>query len=1783
MRNFKRWAAIFLSASMLLPNNMMTPKAMAASQQEAEGTELAVLQEDAGAKEAYAKEGELYVANLDNLDEFETFRGAEAGTWSASNGVLRIDGGNGNKAIAKDKDFTDFAYEADVTVKESKDPDQNRREAQGGILFRASRSGHDHPDRYYGYYFCLNVKDQMVVLGRSSGDNWTEIATKKMTIKYGSTYRLKVTAYGNHITCYVDDNGSNYAKIDVIDNEHASGSVGARNWYSETEYSNMKVTSYQETALDENASYTNPLLNMCADPDILYHNGTYFLYPTNAGDANDDQGIKVYTSTDLVHWTEKGFAFRKGDGWGEGNFWAPDLIERDGVFYMYYVANERLCVATSDSPLGPFRQDEYKPMHADTPEIDAHVFYDEASGKYYIYFVRFDNGNVMFGAELNDDMHTIKEETVTRLFQADQGWDQDMGNINEGPFMLTKDGKYYLTYSGAHFQSINYGSAYAVADSPLGPFTKYQNNPIMKSNALAYGTGHHCITESPDGKELFMVYHSHHDLQNTEPRQLCIDRMQFTTDAEGNTVLEVKGPTVTPQAIPSGAVDVNNLIEFDKESLGEITVKAGTAVKDWGLPAQVGLVTSKGDAAAAYKADVTWDTSAYDPEDSEQQVLKVKGTATLPEGVENLGNIPLETELQVTVNENGEAPIRYKVEKLEAEHAALAGLARAVSNGAASGGMKVGYIDDTSSTVTFTLKAPQDGTYRVEVAADGDPAFPSPGHQYWVNGDTANAKQIRYQAAGFDNWILYPIEVELKKGKNTLTFTHSGREASFAELDYINFYTAYPKIKVTLGGKEWDGFDMDQFVYEQDVEDLSAIPEVGASVNDAVKDIFAVTVRQATKERPEALVAVSGSEGSGFEKRYTIRFLGAKTFNNPLVNYGADPFVTYQDGYYYYIRVKKDKSIWVSKAKELSRIGQVEPKMVYTPANGEPHSELWAPEIHFLNGKWYIYYAADYGNNYDHRMYVLESKTADAQGEYTFKGKAAPATDRWAIDQTVLEHNGQLYAIWSGWEGTENVDQRIYIAKMENPWTISGERVELSKPEYNWEKQGGTPTINEGPQVVKAPDGTVNILYSASGSWTDFYCLGRLTLKKDADPMEKSSWMKADQPVFEKNDSSTYSTGHACFTTSPDGKEDYIVYHATKNSGDGWNGRGVRTQRIYWNEDGTPDIGAALEYNARVNWPSGMQALEYLRLEAEDGVRQGNASVVETYNSSGGKKVSRLRAEGDQVVFSVNAKEAGNYKLYLGAAAGVENAGLSVKVNDAEAMDKAVVNFNASYTDRIVTDNWAGYEVEATLKQGENTITVGKSENLGTADLDYIEFDPCVKDGHQWEASVTIKEASCEEGGVAERQCGVCGIKEEMEVPALGHTGGSATCSKKAVCDRCKKEYGSIDSSKHGERETKDVKEPTCTEAGYTGDTYCKDCGAKLESGKEITPLGHTGGSATCSKKAICERCQKEYGEIDSSHHGETEIKDEKAAACTEAGYTGDTYCKDCGAKLKSGKEIAALGHKWDAGKVTKAATATKNGVMTYTCTVCKTTRTEAIPATGVPAVGTKLKVSSGSYQVTKNQTVMFTRAGKASKTVTIPATIKANGVTYKVTAIAANAFKGNKTVTKVTMGGNIKTIGKNAFYGCTKLKTVTIGKNVTVIGDGAFCKCTALTKVTIPSKVSRIGKKAFYGCKKLKSVTIGKNVTAIGDGAFYKCTALTKVTIPSKVSKIGKKAFYQCKKLKSISIKTKKLASKNVGSKAFQGIYAKAAIKVPKSKLKAYKKLLKARGVSSKAKILFK
>ncbi len=292
--------------------------------------------------------------------------------------------------------------------------------------------------------------------------------------------------------------------------------------------------------------------------------------------------------------------------------------------------------------------------------------------------------------------------------------------------------------------------------------------------------------------------------------------------------------------------------------------------------------------------------------------------------------------------------------------------------------------------------------------------------------------------------------------------------------------------------------------------------------------------------------------------------------------------------------------------------------------------------------------------------------------------------------------------------------------------------------------------------------------------------------------------------------------------------------------------------------------------------------------------------------------------------------------------------------------------------------------------------------------------------------------------------------------------------------------------------------------------------------------------------------------------------------------------------------EVSAEGsHKYGTAVIVVAATEDDEGTKKYTCVTCGYSYTEQYDLED-DETQEPLEVDEEfedeetqiTYMVTSvNSEIEFVEFANESKAeLTIPDTVTYGGVTYKVTSIADNAFKNHKKLKTVKMGDNIRTIGKNAFYGCKKLTNVTIGKNVTTIGDSAFQNCTALKKITIPAGVKIIGKKAFYGCKKLTTVKMGKNVETIGDSAFQNCVVLKKIELPAKVKKVGKKALYGCKKLTNITIKTTKLNTKNVGKQAFtkagSSNYKKLTVKVPKKKMKAYKTMLKKRGLSSKAKI---
>ena len=268
-----------------------------------------------------------------------------------------------------------------------------------------------------------------------------------------------------------------------------------------------------------------------------------------------------------------------------------------------------------------------------------------------------------------------------------------------------------------------------------------------------------------------------------------------------------------------------------------------------------------------------------------------------------------------------------------------------------------------------------------------------------------------------------------------------------------------------------------------------------------------------------------------------------------IVNAGGvsprDPMVCKHKGMYYRCFTKDTNAVWVSCAKDIAGLLTAPEQEVYRPEPGREYScNLWAPELHIIDGKCYIYVACDDGDKNNHRMYVLENGCDDPLQPYTLHGKLAPETDKYAIDGTVLHHKGQMYFVWSGREGDVSGCQKLYIAKMDGPCALATDRVLISTPEYAWEKRGGLGIpgkswINEGPFAFTW-EGRTWLAYSAAGSWCEDYCIAAMELVGE-DPLDPAAWKKLDEPVFSRNET-VKGAGHCSMVR--DGGKTHVFFHA---------------------------------------------------------------------------------------------------------------------------------------------------------------------------------------------------------------------------------------------------------------------------------------------------------------------------------------------------------------------------------------------------------------------------------------------------------------------------------------------------------------------------------------------------------------------------------------------------------------------------------------------------------------
>lgn len=331
---------------------------------------------------------------------------------------------------------------------------------------------------------------------------------------------------------------------------------------------------------------------------------------------------------------------------------------------------------------------------------------------------------------------------------------------------------------------------------------------------------------------------------------------------------------------------------------------------------------------------------------------------------------------------------------------------------------------------------------------------------------------------------------------------------------------------------------------------------------------------------PFALAALLLFSAYGNEPTGEDQWEGTTMFTTPLILQRADPWVhRHDDGYYYFTAtVPEYDRLELRRATTIEGLTDAESITIWTKHESGPMAaHIWAPELHFIDGKWYIYFAAGASDDiWAIRMYVLENASPNPlEGEWSEKGRIDTGWESFSLDATTFEHRGNRYLVWAQHPQGFRGNTALYIAPMDSPWSIVQPAIELSRPEYEWETR--LFAVNEGAAVIEHA-GTLFMTYSASG--TDHnYAMGLLQADADANLLDPASWRKSPEPVFTSSEASgVYGPGHNSFTVTPEG-EHVLVYHARSYKeiqGDPLRdpNRHTRVQRFGWREDGSPDFGA---------------------------------------------------------------------------------------------------------------------------------------------------------------------------------------------------------------------------------------------------------------------------------------------------------------------------------------------------------------------------------------------------------------------------------------------------------------------------------------------------------------------------------------------------------------------------------------------------------------------------------
>ncbi len=418
-------------------------------------------------------------------------------------------------------------------------------------------------------------------------------------------------------------------------------------------------------------------------------------------------------------------------------------------------------------------------------------------------------------------------------------------------------------------------------------------------------------------------------------------------------------------------------------------------------------------------------------------------------------------------------------------------------------------------------------------------------------------------------------------------------------------------------------------------------------------------------------VAVSAKSGEQVSPVLTK----ASNFYNPIMDNGADPWMT-QWGKNYYLTDTTGDNITIWQSDSITNIASGKSTIVWSPGGAQSDfADIWSPELRHFGSHWYIYFAADRNtDNATHRDYVLQSVTNNPLGRYRFVGEIHDPANQWMIDPNVLQLNGKLYFLWSGWLSAQNQVQRLFIAPMSSPTKIDGNGVVISSPVMPWETSDAP--INEGPVTLQHA-GKTFIIYSANASWKNHYSLGMLTLR-GTNPLSPKDWVKDPNPVF-SSANGVYGPGRASFVTSENKKQYWMIYHAARYDGSGWD-RSIRAQPFTWNQNGTPNFGKPIALDTPIALPEG---------EAQN--RVNYLPVLRTSN---------------YVAFRVHVSSAGTYGMYVRyqnstAMTAMQNYTINGKL-------QLALSFPQTETFPSHQDLYSMMEIDVTLPKGYSVIKIAQ-------------------------------------------------------------------------------------------------------------------------------------------------------------------------------------------------------------------------------------------------------------------------------------------------------------------------------------------------------------------------------------------------------------------------------------------------------------------------------------------